>query len=54
MNVDVMAIPCTIHHHKRDGKAVMLDGGRLAAAIVGGNAVHVEIVGNIPGMRDFY
>ena len=49
-----MAIPCTIHHHKRDGRAVMLDGGRLAAAIVGGNAVHVEIVGNIPGMRDFY
>ena len=27
VNVDVMAIPCTIHHHKRDGKAVMLDEG---------------------------
>ena len=27
VNVDVMAIPCTIHHHKRDGKVVMLDEG---------------------------
>ena len=48
-----MAIPCTIHHHKRDGKAVMLDEGRLAAAFVGGNAVHVEIVGNMPRRKGY-
>ena len=27
VNVDVMAIPCTIHHHRRNGKVVMLDEG---------------------------
>ena len=27
VNMDVMAIPCTVHHRKRDGKVVMLDEG---------------------------
>ena len=51
--MDVMAIPCTVHHHKRDGKVVTLDEGEVDAAIAGGDAVHVEIVGNMPRKKEF-